>query len=125
MDFQPIIVHHDSVGELAEHHGIGGVHLFSATDMLLEGIHPVFHFRESSCRCLEFSLTFLQLVHLLAVGGNFDFIVPLTYRTLLLGFVEGEDGLLYGYDILLKGINDTWQKLRRYNQRKAHGSKSM
>jgi hypothetical protein len=27
--------------------------------------------------------------------------------------------------ILLKGINDTWQKLRRYNQRKAHGSKSM
>ena len=72
VDFQPIIVHDDSVGELAEHYCVGGVHLFSAVDMLSECVHPVFHFRESSCRCFEFSLSLLQLVHLLAVGGNFD-----------------------------------------------------
>lgn len=101
VDFQPIIVHPDPVGELAEHNRIGGVHLFSAVNMLLEGIHPVFYFCESSYRCFEFPLTLLQLVHLLAVEGDFDFVVPLTYRTLLLSFVEGEDGFLYGYDILL------------------------
>lgn len=69
--------------------------------MLFESIHPVFHFRKSSCRCFEFSLSLLQLVHLLTVGGNFNPIVHLTYRALLLGFVEREDGLLYGYDVLL------------------------
>ena len=60
MDFQSIIIHHDPVGELAEHHCVGGVHLFSAVDMLLECIHPVFHLREFSCRYFEFSLPLLQ-----------------------------------------------------------------
>lgn len=101
MDFQSIIVHDDSVSELAEHHCVGGVHLFSAVDMLSECVHPVFHFCESSGCCFEFSLALLQFVHLLAVGGDFDLVVYLTHRTLLLGFVEGEDGFLYGYDVLL------------------------
>lgn len=101
VNFQPIIVHHDSVGELAEHDRIGGVHLFTAVDVFLEGIHPVFHFCESSRRCFELPLPFLQLVHLLAVGGDFDLIVHLTHRTLFLGFVEGENGFLYGYDVQL------------------------
>jgi len=43
MDLQPIIVHHDPVGELAQHNRIGCIHLFAAVDMFLEGVHPVFH----------------------------------------------------------------------------------
>lgn len=75
VDFQPGIVHYDSAGELAEHHRIVSVHLFTAVNMFLEGIHPIFHFCESSCCCFEFPLPFLQLVHLLTVGGDFDLIM--------------------------------------------------
>jgi hypothetical protein len=57
-------------------------------------LSPQFHFRESSCRCFDFSLPLLQLVYLLAVGGDFELIVHLTYRALLLGFVKGEDVLM-------------------------------